>query len=211
MMLLKLSMLVVLAAAEREHATDIEIQQVEVYEVPWQEESSQPQQPPQQGYGPPQHGYGPPSQEYGPPQQQYGPPQQEYGPPQQEYGPPQQEYGPPPKPVYGPPPTYGPPSEEASTTESEVTTTEVPTTTGAPFNNTEGGFERLQKDDNLTNKGVYYIYHPEGRLQRVVYSTKDDVKKMEYSARLTYENVQPIRGPIYTYDQNDYVFRRVSK
>nr|XP_023026746.1 U1 small nuclear ribonucleoprotein C-like [Leptinotarsa decemlineata] len=220
MFLLKVSLLVTCVVAGREHATDIEIQQVEVFEVPWQEEPSepqQPQQPPQPGYGPPQQEYGPPKAEYGPPQPEYGPPQHEYGPPQQEYGPPQPEYGPPkpeygpPQPEYGPPPVYGPPAKEATTTESGTTTTDLPTTTDYPVNGTSRRFEKLQKEDGLSQRGVYYIYHPEGLLQRVVYSTKDDVRKMEYSAKLKYENVEPVRGPIYSYDPRSFEFQRIAK
>ncbi|XP_019872076.2 uncharacterized protein LOC109600371 [Aethina tumida] len=118
-----------------------------------------------------------------------------YGPPPQTYGPPQQEYGPP-----------------VEITTHEPTTTELPTTT--QFNEEaetvepiEGGeSQRLQ---NGQEGGVYYIYHPDGRLQRVVYATKDDVRNMEYFARLRYENVEPIRGPIYTYSPDDLVLRRL--
>ncbi|KAJ8961828.1 hypothetical protein NQ318_021443 [Aromia moschata] len=189
---------------------DVIIQQVEVIEVPWQGDADTPQQE----YGPPQQEYGPPQQEYGPPKQEYGPPKQEYGPPQQEYGTPQQEYGPP-KPVYGPPkPVYGPPPELTTTTEADLsTTTEYPTTTEIPdnstaVNNTRSG--KLEKED-LTEKGAYYIYHPNGVLQRVVYATKDDAKNMVYSAQLRYQNVEPINGPIYTYDPVTYDFQRINK
>ncbi|KAF7279963.1 hypothetical protein GWI33_006529 [Rhynchophorus ferrugineus] len=62
--------------------------------------------------------------------------------------------------------------------------------------------------DNRDN-GEYYIYHPTGLLQRVLYSTEDNPEKMAFSARLKYENVEPISGPIYTYDPVTFVFRRV--
>ncbi|XP_018569473.1 pollen-specific leucine-rich repeat extensin-like protein 2 [Anoplophora glabripennis] len=173
---------------------DVEIQQVEVIEIPWQDNL-------------PQLGDIPPI-EYAPPKQDSSPPQQEYGPPKQEYGPPQQEYGPP-KPIYGPPP-------ELTTTESaETTTTELPTTTVISVNSTSNSTSnstraRLQIDDSV-DRGVYYIYHPSGALQKVVYSTKDDLKNMEYSAQLKYQNVEPIRGPVYTYDPETYLFSRVNR
>ncbi|KAJ8982271.1 hypothetical protein NQ317_007243 [Molorchus minor] len=173
--------------------SDVEIQQVEVIEIPWQET-------PQQDYGPAQSEYGPPKQEYGPPKQEYGPPKN------REYGAPKQVYGPP-KPVYGPPP-------EPTTTEADLTTTEYPTTTEVipgnvtKSNNTRSG--KVKKDD-LTARGSYYIYHPNGALQRVVYATKDDVRNMVYSAQLKYQNVEPIKGPVYTYDPQSYVLQRINK
>ncbi|KAJ8922028.1 hypothetical protein NQ315_008668 [Exocentrus adspersus] len=167
-----------LAFASSEPAGDVEIQQVEVIEVPWQEE----------------------------PQQEYGPPKQEYEPPKQEYGPPKPVYGPP-KPVYGPPP-------ETTTTEAASTTTEYPTTTVVSSNSTTNSTRnnstraRLENDPSA-EKGVYYIYHPNGVLQRVLYAAKDDVRNMEYSAQLKYQDVEPIRGPIYSYDPATYVFNRI--
>lgn len=149
--------------------------------------------------------YGPPSQE---PPQEYGPPPQEYGPPPQEYGPPPQEYGPP-----QPSQEYGPPSSEApidiTTEAAEPTTTKIPTTTEI---NEESKTVQPDVSGRLQEgkqNGVYYIYHPTGLLQKVVYSTKDDARKMEYLAKLKYENVEPIRGPIYTYSKDDLVLRRL--
>ncbi|CAG9823779.1 unnamed protein product [Phaedon cochleariae] len=57
--------------------------------------------------------------------------------------------------------------------------------------------------------GAYYIYHPNGLLQKVGYSTKDDVLNMSFMARLRYTNVEAIDGPIYTYDPQSYVFRKL--
>ncbi|CAG9823778.1 unnamed protein product [Phaedon cochleariae] len=206
-----------------EHATDIEIHKVEVYEIPWQQGPSTPET----AFGPSPQEYGPPQQEHGTPQQEYGPPQQEYGPPQQEYGSfgqgydlPKPVYGAPPKPVYGPPP----PEESATTTESagttesaDSTTTEIPmtSTTELSANDTATEAARFQvredRRDKLGEKGVYYVYHPDGLLQRVSYVTKDDARKMDYTAKLKYENVEPIREPIYSYDPNTLVITRISK
>ncbi|KAJ8922027.1 hypothetical protein NQ315_008666 [Exocentrus adspersus] len=71
------------------------------------------------------------------------------------------------------------------------------------------GARRSEKLTQGNNEGIYYIYHPNGLLQRVTYATKDDVERMAFSARLRYENVEPIREPIYTYDPETYVFKRV--
>ncbi|XP_023011778.2 uncharacterized protein [Leptinotarsa decemlineata] len=135
------------------------------------------------------------------PQLQLPEPQTSYGPPPQEYGPPSQEYGPP---------------QEETTTASDLdsTTTEIPiTTTSNPDLDTEelGSGDDDQKNEALTNeeRGFYYIYHPSGLLQRVNFATNDDVKNMAFSARLKYENVEPIRGPVFTYDPVTFAFTRL--
>lgn len=58
-------------------------------------------------------------------------------------------------------------------------------------------------------QGVYYLYHPTGLLQRVAYATSNDVAKMAYVAQLKYQNVDPIKDPIYTYDPETYVLQQV--
>lgn len=159
-------------------------------------------------YGPPQQYQSAqaPAQEYLPPPSNYQPPQQTYGLPVQEYGPPPQEYGPPSQ-------GYGPPEEATTTVEPEATTTELPTTTQNNDLEAEdlGSGDAEDQSEKLTNadEGVYYIYHPSGLLQRVAYSTNDDAEKMAFSAKLKYENVEPIKGPIFTYDPKTYVFKRL--
>ncbi|XP_030762061.1 pollen-specific leucine-rich repeat extensin-like protein 3 [Sitophilus oryzae] len=129
---------------------------------------------------------------------------------------PQTVYGPPsPAPSYGPPPppsaSYGPPSQDPSlTTTGAATTTELPATTepnSESVNATSASGRLREKPDT----GVYYIYHPSGLLQKVRYETKDDVRNKAFNARLKYENVEPIAGPIYTYDPQSYVFQRIKK
>ncbi|CAH0553885.1 unnamed protein product [Brassicogethes aeneus] len=106
--------------------------------------------------------------------------------PKDSYGPPSQEYGPP----------------NSTDSESEAVTTEIPTT--MPPN------AKLQsKNEKFVERGVYYIYHPNGQLQKVVYATKDDMEKMEYSAKLRYQNVEPIRDPIYTYNSETLKLERL--
>ncbi|XP_044259178.1 uncharacterized protein LOC123007796 [Tribolium madens] len=120
--------------------------------------------------------------------------------PRQEYGPPAKEYGPP----------------RTTTEPQESTTTEVPTTT-TPENvqdsktqNQVKENEKLTEDNSaVTQQGIYYIYHPNGLLQRVVYMTRDDAGNMAYSAQLKYENVDPIREPIYTYDPKTFMLRQL--
>ncbi|KAJ3665644.1 hypothetical protein Zmor_001132 [Zophobas morio] len=139
---------------------------------------------------------------------------------------PRQEFSPPPQ-TYGPPPTYGPPAQEygppeATTTEAqEITTTELPTTTenvveeaeqlndSQKENEVKENEKLTEENSAVSEQGIYYIYHPSGLLQRVIYMTKDDVPNMAYSAQLKYENVEPIREPIYTYDPKTLIFRQL--
>uniref|UniRef100_A0AAR5P910 DUF4794 domain-containing protein n=1 Tax=Dendroctonus ponderosae TaxID=77166 RepID=A0AAR5P910_DENPD len=121
-----------------------------------------------------------------------------------------------------PPVTYGPPQEEVTTAvpslTEELTTTVLPTTTEIIFeefsndtlNNDEGKQkENLLEETKDAGARVYYIYHPTGLLQKVSYRTKDDQANMAYSAELKYENVEPIRSPVYTYDPETYAFKRL--
>ncbi|CAH1176358.1 unnamed protein product [Phaedon cochleariae] len=144
-------------------------------------------------------------------------PQALYGSPPQGYLPvPAQEYGPPPPQEYGPPSTETPTTtEQEMTTTEEFTTTEAATTTEAYTEaesaNSVDGEEQSQKlVQPVDQQGIYFIYHPSGLLQRVDYSTREDTAKMAYSANFKYENVEPISGPIYTYDPMTFVFKRLN-
>ncbi|XP_066150628.1 uncharacterized protein [Euwallacea fornicatus] len=135
-------------------------------------------------------------------------PELAYGPPGiPTYLPPRETLAVPPN---QPPLSYGPPEEVNSTTTeaAELTTTELPTTT-LKYNDTE--VEELQTSARLeeSDQGFYYIYHPSGLLQKVSYETKDDQLNMAFSAKLKYENVEPIRSPVYTYDPETFVFKRL--
>lgn len=68
---------------------------------------------------------------------------------------------------------------------------------------------REETPEAVKEAGSYLIYHPSGLLQRVVYSTEDDPRNMAFSAKLRYQNVKPVVEPVYTYDPQTYVFRRI--
>lgn len=104
--------------------------------------------------------------------------------PHEIYGPPPQEYEPP------------PPSEATFTT----TTEEIPTTTTEPESETINPGPTTGRLTKGKDRGLYYIYHPDGQLQRVVYSAKQNPRTKTYTTQLKYEDVQPIREPIFTYD-----------
>ncbi|ERL95326.1 hypothetical protein D910_12592 [Dendroctonus ponderosae] len=109
--------------------------------------------------------------------------------------------------IYGPPSVQPSPGEEDSTTEVPLTTTDK--------DSESIDAERARKlNEKLTENeagdvGIYYIYHPSGLLQKVSYLTKDDVKQMLFSAKLKYENVEPVAGPVYTYDPTTFVFKKI--
>ncbi|XP_076253572.1 uncharacterized protein LOC143191997 [Rhynchophorus ferrugineus] len=76
------------------------------------------------------------------------------------------------------------------------------------------GFSGYPYRENLRaaskQKGVYYIYHPTGVLQKITYSTRGNRRNNEYRARYKYENIEPIRGPVYTYDSKSAALKRIS-
>lgn len=178
---------------------------------PTQQNGSPSQHNASQQYGPPEQQYGPPNQQYGPPDQQYGSPDQEQGPLDQQYGPPDQQNGQPDQ-QYGPPDQqYGPPDQQSNPPSSAAPEPDVEVTTLPSVSTVRSArlqvkkpkkSERLQRE-----KGVYYVYHPTGQLQKVTFTTRNDLQKMAYTADLKYENVEPIRDPVYTYDPETLVLR----
>lgn len=104
---------------------------------------------------------------------------------------------------------YGPPN---TTTEVEGTTSESPviSTTSGEFVGKLEAKENLEDENKaVTEQGLYYVYHPSGLLQKIVYLTKKDEKNMAYTAQIKYENVEPIRAPIYTYDPTTLLFQKL--
>ncbi|XP_018332225.1 uncharacterized protein LOC108741795 [Agrilus planipennis] len=105
--------------------------------------------------------------------------------------------------------------KEGTTTENpEIETTTEPESEAIReenSHNTKDDKEKLSENTKVTTpegKGVYYIYHPtNGVLQKVVYSTKNDEKEMALVAQLKYQNVEPIKEPIYTYNPETFVLQ----
>lgn len=110
------------------------------------------------------------------------------------------------------PDRYGLPIDDAFGTETPLTTTTDKEVENIDEARSRKLNEKLIQKGNLGgpgNEGVYYIYHPTGLLQKVTFSTKDDPKKMSFAARLKYQNVEPITGPVFTYDPNTFVFKQL--
>ncbi|KAG5879882.1 hypothetical protein JTB14_037718 [Gonioctena quinquepunctata] len=93
--------------------------------------------------------------------------------------------------------------------EIETTTRKGVNSQPAAENDGEKDLHNAKLADSNAEKGNYYIYHPTGLLQEVTYSTKDDPANMAFMTSLKYKNVNPIREPIYTYDPQTFVFRKV--
>ena len=93
--------------------------------------------------------------------------------------------------LYGPPP----PPTTTTTEAAETTTTELPTTTETSTEEGEGSAD--------AETGVYYVLLPDGRLQKVSYSNARAAAlkaAAPASAVITYQDVEPIRAPVYQYN-----------
>lgn len=70
-------------------------------------------------------------------------------------------------------------------------------------------------EERIPDSGLYYVLLPDGRLQKVTYVTmpvEETVGKFQveprtkdqnvhgYSANIKYQDVEPIRGPVYAYN-----------
>lgn len=71
--------------------------------------------------------------------------------------------------------------------------------------NAEGNAQLMNNEE----VGVYHIYHPNGVLQRVEYRTKNEDDKMTVSTSVRYKLIEPIKGPIYTYDPQTLLYRQI--
>ncbi|KAF2884469.1 hypothetical protein ILUMI_21707 [Ignelater luminosus] len=116
---------------------------------------------------------------------------------------------------------YNPP--QATVTEAEGNSTEdsvIESSTEPQSEQIQTQTKKNPKDKNEklleiaqgepVDQGVYYLYHPSGVLQRVAYATSNDVKNMAYVAQLKYQDVEPIREPIYTYDPETFLLQQVA-
>lgn len=114
--------------------------------------------------------------------------------------------------------TYGPPEQEEEQQQPE----ELPATTEQPQVPQDEGDDDYDEDDAgrtvvaVSNafSGQYYILAPDNTLQRVIYSTMvtdEDRQVNGFSAQLKYSPVDPIRDPVYTYDEQGQLVRIYKK
>lgn len=111
---------------------------------------------------------------------------------------PQEEYG---------PPTTITPAVEAQPEEENLT------------ENAEKEVEQV--DDEavdasiaVANSGQYYVLTPDNTLQKVTFFTRqseDDRRTNGFSAQLRYDPVEPIRDPIYAYNEQGQLVRVYNK
>ncbi|XP_053688688.1 uncharacterized protein LOC128737936 [Sabethes cyaneus] len=118
--------------------------------------------------------------------------------------------------VESPAQTYGVPdagSDEPETSEQpeETQPTEQPDT-DEDDNQSDSNPDNDRPVIAVSNafSGQYYILGQDNNLQRVVYSTsqsEDDRRQMGFSAQLRYSPVEPIKGPVYAYNQQGQLIR----
>lgn len=68
----------------------------------------------------------------------------------------------------------------------------------------DGEEEVAEPSIAVANSGSYYILSPDNTLQRVTFltqQTEDDRRANGFSAQLRYAPVEPIREPVYAYNQ----------
>jgi len=118
--------------------------------------------------------------------------------------------------VYGPPATQGPypypPSPPVHETSDERTAEK-------PFGTDEAESEETTDPTTViavsnASTGQYYILGKDNSLQRVVYEaiqTEDDAVNNGFTAQLRYSPVEPIRDPVYGYDDEGHLVRIFNK
>lgn len=116
--------------------------------------------------------------------------------------------------AYGPPATQGsypyPPSPPVHETFNERTTQQPFQTDDAEPEDTADPTVIAVSNAN----GQYYILGKDNTLQRVVYEaiqTEDDVANNGFTAQLRYSPVEPIRDPVYGYDDEGHLVRIFNK
>ncbi|XP_035791344.1 gamma-gliadin-like [Anopheles albimanus] len=119
--------------------------------------------------------------------------------------------------------TYGPPEQEEEQPQQQPEQEETPGTTVQPLDNDDDAAAEDEYEDDagrtvvaISNgfSGQYYILSPDNTLQRVVYSatqTDEDRLVNGFSAQLKYAPVEPIRGPVYTYNEQGQLVRIYKK
>ncbi|XP_050092949.1 uncharacterized protein LOC126575974 [Anopheles aquasalis] len=119
--------------------------------------------------------------------------------------------------------TYGPPEQEEEQPQQQPEQQETPATTVQPLDNDDDAAAEDEYEDDtgrtvvaIANgfSGQYYILSPDNTLQRVMYSasqTDEDRLVNGFSAQLKYAPVEPIRGPVYTYNEQGQLVRIYKK
>lgn len=116
--------------------------------------------------------------------------------------------------------TYGAPPAPTTTTEVPEVEPEVELATQENFNVPEPEEVETEQEEipeasiAVANSGQYYVLAPDNTLQRVTFYTRqseDDRRTNGFTAELRYAPVEPIRDPIYAYNQQGQLVRVYNK
>ncbi|XP_055372678.1 putative uncharacterized protein DDB_G0272516 [Condylostylus longicornis] len=113
--------------------------------------------------------------------------------------------------------TYGVP-QIAKQPDNEVSNSKLPTNENNSGSNesTEDSNEQQTTDNlqgnvaisnSINRNGQYYILSPDNMLQRVLFMTTPNKGDTGFTAQLRYMPVEPIRDPIYAYNENGQLIR----
>lgn len=113
------------------------------------------------------------------------------------------------------PQIYGPPETPATTVEpeSEQVTDEI-AVNDREVEEVEGDSDSVNPSIAVANSGQYYVLAPDNTLQKVTFytrQTEDDRRTNGFTAELRYAPVQPIRDPIYAYNEQGQLVQVYNK
>lgn len=112
--------------------------------------------------------------------------------------------------------SYGAPPAPTTTVQPEAET-EQATTTEQIRSETEAEEvedESVDASIAVASSGQYYVLAPDNTLQKVTFytrQTEDDRRSNGFTAQLQYAPVQPIRDPIYAYNEQGQLVRVYNK
>ncbi|XP_037027992.1 uncharacterized protein LOC119068486 [Bradysia coprophila] len=108
---------------------------------------------------------------------------------------------------------YIPPSQYYPPSQTEVPRPIQPESDRENDNDEENDGPTVAIANSVSN-GQYYILGQDNTLQRVIYmtsQTEEDLRRNGFTAQLRYEPVQPIRDPIYAYDNQGHLVKVYNK
>lgn len=110
---------------------------------------------------------------------------------------------------------YGPPETPATTVEPEAEqVTDEIVATEREVEEVEGDGDNVDPSIAVANSGQYYVLAPDNTLQKVTFytrQTEDDRRTNGFTAELRYAPVQPIRDPIYAYNEQGQLVQVYNK
>lgn len=127
-----------------------------------------------------------------------------------------------PKPIYGPPAAnqpsngYVPPQQNGNNARINAAysppSRQIDLIENLNFQQIEPDAEQLNVRNSklkISEGQSYYIYHPNGALERITYSPRNNLQTQAVIAPLRQESTRIITEPIYTYDPVTFVVQRL--